>query len=103
MQNTIRHYAYLGHWVYFVIDTVYIADLDGNVIKQWPATETDRLSFIDAKYRVNDMRDGLILVHGIIPKEKEEEKPKEKKPIPKAWQLYIDRKHPKRKEIRTNG
>lgn len=67
--NTIKHYAYLGRWVYFVVDTVYITDLDGNVIKQWSAIETDRLSFIDAKARMNDMRDGLILLHGIIPQE----------------------------------
>ena len=25
LNNTIKHYAYLGHWVYFVVDTVYIA------------------------------------------------------------------------------
>ena len=101
--NLIKHYDYLGHWVYFVVDTVHIADLDGNVIVQWPATETDRLSFIDPKARMNDMQDGMILVHGIVPKVKGEEEPKKKKPIPKSWQLVIDGKHPTRKEIRTNG
>ena len=70
----IKHYAYLGHWVYYVIDTVYITDVHGNVTDQWPATESDKDSFIYFKKRsIQDSIDGAVLIHGRIPNFEDEE------------------------------
>lgn len=89
----IKHYAYLGYWVYCVLGEVYICNTDGNIIDAYYADETTMNNFIDAKARINDHREGLVLLHGIIPnpdQPKDEEKPVINYP---AWQRVKDGKH----------
>ena len=91
----IKHYAYPGHWVYYVIDTVYITDVHGNVTDQWPATESDKESFIISKKKhEKDSHDGMVLMHDIIPQKKKKKKEKKKEYIPKAVQMVLDGTHP---------
>ena len=98
----IKHYAYLGYWVYCVLGEVYICDIDGNLLDTYPADDNTLHNFTDAKARINDHREGLILLHGIIPnfKSKEEEK---NIFTSQAWQRVKDGNHKMVKGLVNHG
>ncbi len=87
----IKHFAYLGYYVYYVLGDVYITDLEGHIIDAYKANRTIE-EFTEAKMKINAFRDGAILLHGIT-SEAEEQEAQGKAPVPKGWQLVQQGKH----------
>ena len=71
-----------------------IINIDGNIIDAYPADENTLHYFTDAKARINAHREGLILLHGIIPDFTSKEEKAKKVITPLAWQLLKEGKHP---------
>ena len=64
----IRHFHYLGYNVYYFFGDVYICDIKGNFLEKLDLGLDDPIqSFIGAKDYLRETRDGLNLLHRIIP------------------------------------
>ncbi|KAA3642796.1 MAG: hypothetical protein DWQ07_19925 [Chloroflexi bacterium] len=59
----IKHYAYLGHWVYYFSGIVFICDVEGNILDTFEGDDQTLQSFVDAKSRIRDLSDGITIFH----------------------------------------